>query len=160
MNCFKTFHISVHKMIFGQKIFFWASRRRWKLEIFLNFNESLWRHDAFMKYTFIFDINFIWKSFRSTTNFSKWMTQFVWISSAISNFSYSKPNSRGPNSKNRRFCDIFSVTDIYRISKIENLLRTSLSKLPDSYRKCLLRWSIHSMYCNCLGHTLKRGAPI
>ena len=97
-----------------------------------------------MKYTFIFDINFIWKSFRSTTNISKWMTQFVWISSAISNFSYSKPNQGAQTPKidvfgKKKFWDIFSVTDIYHISKNKDFLRPSLSKLPDSYRKCLLR---------------------
>ena len=127
-NIFETFHISVPRMIFGQKIFFWATGRRWKLKIFLNFDDSLWRHNTFMKYSFLSDINFIWRSFRNTHNFSKWTTQFVWISSKVSYFSYFKRISRDPNSENGRFWQkifwrIFSVTDIYQIAKNKDFLR-------------------------------------
>ena len=127
-NIFETFHISVPKMILGQKIFFWATGRRWKLKIFLNFDDSLWRHNTFMKYSFLSDINFIWRSFRNTHNFSKWTTQFVWISSKVSYFSYFKRISRDPNSENGRFWQkifwrIFSVTDIYQIAKNKDFLR-------------------------------------
>ena len=126
-------------MILGQKIFFWATGRRWKLKIFLNFVDSLWRHNTFMKYSFLSDINFIWRSFRNTHNFSKWTTQFVWISSTISNFSYFKRISRGPNSENRCFWQkifwhIFSVTDIYHITKNKDFLRPSLPKMPKTAR--------------------------
>ena len=127
-NIFETFHISVPKMILGQKIFFWATGRRWKLKIFLNFVDSLWRHNTFMKYSFLSDINFIWRSFRNTHNFSKWTTQFEWISSKVSYFSYFKRISRDPNSENGRFWQkifwrIFSVTDIYQIAKNKDFLR-------------------------------------
>ena len=127
-DIFETFHISVPKMILGQKIFFWATGRRWKLKIFLNFDDSLWRHNTFMKYSFLSDINFIWRSFRNTHNFSKWTTQFVWISSKVSYFSYFKRISRDPNSENGRFWQkifwrIFSVTDIYQIAKNKDFLR-------------------------------------
>ena len=115
-------------MILGQKVFFWATGRRWKLKIFLNFVDSLWRHNTFMKYSFLSDINFIWRSFRNTHNFSKWTTQFVWISSKVSYFSYFKRISRDPNSENGRFWQkifwrIFSVTDIYQIAKNKDFLR-------------------------------------
>ena len=128
---------------FGPKNIFLSNREALKTQNIFKFRWLIMTSQHFYEIQFLSDINFIWRSFRNTHNFSKWTTQFVWISSTISNFSYFKRISRGPNSENRCFWQkifwhIFSVTDIYHITKNKDFLRPSLSKLPDSYRKCLL----------------------